>query len=451
MRAGGATGAVRGWGRGLAGGLAACALFLSVLVALAPRSQAQESPPAGTVPPLHVEGNTLRDPNGKKVVLRGVSLPGLEAGAGPNGEPAPEGIFSRIDLATDASQGWHAKIIRLPVSRPFDSWDRDPDKYFSTYLDPAVRHCIAKKVYCIVDLHHIGDYDEARMQQVREFWRYVAPRYAGVPNVFYELYNEPVQLGNDASWGTWRDTIQPVVDEVRSVAPDNIILVGSPRYDTGLREQELRANPVRGENLVYVAHMYPAVDPEQFDLLWGAASDVVPVCVTEWGWDADWPDKDVPFIGTTSGWGMPFIRDMDSRPGLACDTAWAFDSYWGPRMFDLDWEVTGGERGMGQTVKDRLAAKADSDQPTGSPTSAPPSATPLPDEEVSPSPAAAPTPTAAGSSSGTGVFPTGDGGGLDGDSRGILTRLGELLERLMAALRSILLGQGGEEAPEPVA
>jgi len=439
---------------------AACALLASVLVALAPPSGAQEEPLKGTVPALRVEGNTLRDPNGNKVVLRGVSLPGLEAGAGPNGERAPQGIFSRIDMATDASQGWHARIIRLPVSRPYDTWDKDPDAYFSTYLDPAVRHCVARKVYCIVDLHHIGDYDDRRMAQVREFWRYVAPRYAGVSNVFYELYNEPVQRGDDASWATWRNLIQPVVDEVRAVAPDNIILVGSPRYDTGLREHELRTNPVRGKNLVYVAHIYPAVKPSQFDLIWGDASNVVPVCITEWGWDADWPQKNVPFIATTSGWGQPFIRDMDSRPGLACDTAWAFDSYWGPRMFELDWSVKGGERGMGQAVKDRLAAMADNDQPTGGASggaapAAPAPTTRAPEGTASPVPSAPdpeadaegaaapadpePTATSGGGSSSSAPPPAGGGGSApDGGAAGLLARLQELVQQLRVALQSLM-------------
>jgi endoglucanase len=424
----------------------ACSLLVSMLVALVPPSEAQTAPPAGTVPPLHVEGNTLRDPNGRKVVLRGVSLPGLEAGAGPKGDPAPQGILSRIDLATDASQGWHAKIVRLPVDFPGGAWQANPDEYFSTLLDPAVRHCVAKKVYCIIDLHYIGDYDQARMQQVREFWRYVAPRYANVPNVFYELYNEPVQLGGDASWGTWRNTIQPVVDEIRSVAPENIILVGSPRYDTGLRPQELRADPVRGTNLVYVAHMYPASGPQHWDHLWGAATDVVPVCVTEWGWDADWPEKDNPIVGTTSGWGLPFIHYMDSKPGVACDTAWAFDPYWGSRMFKPGWQqLTGGENGMGQTVKDRLAAKAGSDQPTGGATGSPPPASPLPQEETSPAPSPMPS---ADDAPGTTPPPTGGGDEPDGDSGGILAGLRALLDRLMAALRSFL-GQGGEDAPAP--
>jgi hypothetical protein len=48
-------------------------------------------------------------------------------------------------------------------------WRASPDTYFTTYLDPAVKHCIRKQIYCIIDWHYI-----ARLPAATKIFRKVA-------------------------------------------------------------------------------------------------------------------------------------------------------------------------------------------------------------------------------------------------------------------------------------
>jgi hypothetical protein len=86
----------------------------------------------------------------------------------------------------------------------------------------------------------------------------------------------------------------------------------------------------------------------------------VPYFITEWGWQQG---GSVPTSGTKSGYGVPFSAYLDSK-GVSW-TAWVFDNYWQPMMFDTSWNLLGGENYMGQFTKDLLYQHRNIDQPDG--------------------------------------------------------------------------------------
>jgi hypothetical protein len=180
----------------------------------------------------------------------------------------------------------------------------------------------------------------------RAFWKYVAPKYAGTPNVIFELYNEPIYPDN---WNTWKKTAQPWVDLIRSVAPRNLILIGGPRWSQNVAEAA--SSPFDGSNLVYVAHIYPDHGAQKvWDAWFGNSSNTVPYFITEWGWQQG---GNIPTSGTKSGYGLPFSAYLDLK-GVSW-TAWVFDNTWQPVMFSSNWSLLGGEANMGQFTKDFLA------------------------------------------------------------------------------------------------
>ena len=71
--------------------------------------------------------------------------------------------------------------------------------------------------------HHAEDYtDEAIV-----FFQEMATTYGHTKNVIYEIYNEPLDV-------SWTDTVKPyalkVISAIRSIDPDNLIIVGSPEW-----------------------------------------------------------------------------------------------------------------------------------------------------------------------------------------------------------------------------
>jgi hypothetical protein len=184
----------------------------------------------------------------------------------------------------------------------------------------------------------------------------VAPKYANSPNVIFELYNEPIYPDD---WAAWKKTAQPWVDIIRASAPKNLILIGGPRWSQNV--SEAATNPFKGNNLVYVAHIYPEQGGKSvWDSWFGNSSSTVPYFITEWGWQQG---GSVPTSGSKSGYGIPFSTYLDAK-GVSW-TAWVFDDYWQPMMFDTNWNLLGGENYMGQFTKDLLYQHRNDDLPGG--------------------------------------------------------------------------------------
>jgi endoglucanase len=313
-----------------------------------------KTPQVINTPRLSVSGRYIKDPGNNNVILRGVSLVDVSV---TNSRTRNASVL--MDMATDQTNGWYARVVRLPVYPDaidgMPGWRASPDTYFTNYLDPAVKHCISKQIYCIIDWHYIKDYNSREVDEAtRAFWTYVAPKYADTPNIIFELYNEPIYPDD---WSTWRTTAQPWVDIIRASAPKNLILIGGPRWSQNVAEAA--ASPFTGRNLAYVAHIYPEHGGQSvWDSWFGISSKTVPYFITEWGWQQG---GNPPTNGTRSDYGVPFRAYLDSKD--VSWTAWVFDIYWQPTMFDSNWNLLGGEAFMGQFTKDFLYEHLEDDLP----------------------------------------------------------------------------------------
>jgi endoglucanase len=323
-------------------------LVLALLVACS-----GSTPPPAATPPLHIDGRAFKDPTGHSVILRGVSFADLKELDTMRG---PMNVEKLLDLVSDEDQGWYARVVRLPVYPP--DWRPDPDGYFETVLKPAVQHAAERNLYAIVDWHEIGDAAPAD-QETRAFWAKAAPAFASYPNVLFELFNEAEDL-DDSSWTKWKATAQPWVDQIRHDAPNNIVLIGAPFWTQ--RVDGAIADPFVGENLAYVGHIYPGIDPS----VWGQGgaftrvAAALPMMITEWGFRAAGV---APTTGDQSGFGKPLKAFIEAqRLGW---TAWCADTIWDSVMFDPSWNLLTGPSEMGGFAKDWLAEKKGADQPVG--------------------------------------------------------------------------------------
>jgi cellulose 1,4-beta-cellobiosidase len=330
--------------------------LLTITVLIASMFLPTQSAQAISTPWLSTSGRFIRDPQGNNVVLRGVSL--IDTWVA---DTRTRNAQQLTNMATDNADGWYARVVRFPVyPNAIDEtpgWLANPDAYFNNHLNPAIQNCVARQIYCIIDWHYIQDYNNSTVDTAtRAFWNYVAPRYANTPNVIFELFNEPV---NPDNWATWKQWAQPWVDIIRSHAPNNLILIGGPRWSQNM--SSAASSPFVGNNLVYVAHIYPEHGGQSnWDSWFGNAANSVPFFVTEWGWQLG---GNTPTSGTQSGYGVPFSNYLESK-GLSW-TAWVFDQYWQPVMWDEDWNLLGGENYMGQFTKDLLFTHRNDNLPGG--------------------------------------------------------------------------------------
>ncbi|MFL5728189.1 MAG: cellulase family glycosylhydrolase [Cytophagaceae bacterium] len=304
-------------------------------------------------PWLHVDGNKIKDPAGNVVILRGVDLQDIK---GQKTDPTVglNGLIDRLTDTLDASStspGWYTRVIRFTVNPVVT----DLPTYYSTVLKPAVDYATSKGLYVIIDNHYIADI-QSGLVNTNTFWSYMAPKFRDYSNVFYEVYNEPVNTS--WSWSTFKPYMQSWVDLIRKHAPHNLILAGSPSWDQKMGSSA--TDPLIGENIVYVAHMYPShyasanlrAQVEQ-------ASAAHPVFLTEWGFSNSLTGI---LKGTASGYGTSIMHWADSL-GLSW-TAWCADNDWNPAMFTNNWVLRTGDNEMGVFVKDMLYQKRNDHQPT---------------------------------------------------------------------------------------
>jgi endoglucanase len=289
------------------------------------------------LPQLKTESNYFTNNLGEPIKLRGVSLCSL----------AWHSPLEQIKQVSDVNTGWHPNILRLPVQ--VREWDRiGGDAYIRSRLDPAVKLCRENGVYCIIDWHLIAAWDDpVSDKRLRDFWRKVAPLYADNSNVLYEIFNEPTtpKQRTRENWLRWRNKAQSWVDFIRTMAPETILLVGSPHW--AQMTSFAAEDPIYGKNIGYVTHVYPNYKPHKWDKLFGDAAAKIPMMITEWGWSSSATSKDSLLYGNTENFGQPLRDYLDARPYIAW-TAWSYDPHCGPAML-------GNESDMGDFVKKWLS------------------------------------------------------------------------------------------------
>ncbi|RRJ31805.1 cellulase family glycosylhydrolase [Halocatena pleomorpha] len=334
-------------------------------------------------PPLHVDGNLIKDPDGATVKIRGINIADpkrINVTAEARGKTAEQ----VVTMLTDTSRDWHSRAIRIPV-QPVDIGEHSPgqgpppvaftqsqlESYLTNHLDPLIEHCLSRGVYAIIDYHRHRDVqwtDTSLHDEIELFWETVAPRYADQPHVMYELYNEPQEPGmwgdptqssNWADvWRNWKSTAQPWVDLIRSHAPDTLVLIGSPSWAQS--PEGALVEPFDGSNLAYTYHVYPGHQVSQPSChCWddatvngeGVASvyEEYPLFVTEFGWQ----EGGGQWIGGTDTFGTAFLDWLEQSDGIHW-TAWCGDPVWLPATFDTPFTDSSWEDNIGNPYEETV-------------------------------------------------------------------------------------------------
>jgi endoglucanase len=347
---------------------------------------------------LQVIGNKLSNQAGKPVQLRGVALHSLQWMGWFYEDPA--------NLRA-AALDWGIDVLRITVYVYEDGYLENAELSpadFDAMIERYVATCVEVGIYCILDwhVHHPGNplhyTDDAKV-----FFEKYSKKYADLPNVLYEIANEPNPTGYDrvvdgetitvveprpTPWTDIKSYADQVVPIIRANDPDGVILVGTPSWSQlGFSEnytwQEIRDNPVTGGNVAYVVHFY--ADGHGLDLLdhYKTAAAALPLFATEWSpahYDGDEPfraDSAPPWVqwmreaqvgGTYWAWAAgdflwpTFDETTESNGPLAPDGAnvtaggrYLYDwlnnppDAWADELFDPDAPVNPGGAGSGGT------------------------------------------------------------------------------------------------------
>lgn len=232
-------------------------------------------PPTGNTPVavhgrLSVNGNQIVDQHGKVTQLRGMSSHGLHW----------YGQYMNRDSIQWLRDDWNIDVIRAAMYTAEGGYIANPsikDKVIEV-IDVAIE----LGLYVVVDWHILYDNNPNTYKtEAKDFFADIARRYGNVPNIIYEIANEP----NGASV-TWQSEIKPYAEEVipviRAIDPDNLILVG-----TGTWSQDIHHaadSPLSFSNVAYVLHFYAGTHGSYLrDRVDYARSRNIAIFVSEWG------------------------------------------------------------------------------------------------------------------------------------------------------------------------
>lgn len=250
-------------------------LLVACAAILLPFAAATAAPPAkspGIVTEhgrLQVAGNRIVGSHGRPVSLAGMSFGWSQWEAAR---------FYNAGTVNWLKQDWHVQIVRAALGLHAEpgSYLQKPEanlKRVTAVIDAAV----AADLYVLIDWH--DHHAEDRADLAVAFFSDMAKRYGHLPNVIYEIYNEPLVV-------SWPRVIKPyaerVIAAIRAHDPDNLIVVGTPSWSQ--RVDIAAADPIKDPNVAYTLHFYAGT--HKADLRAKAEKALglgAALFVTEWG------------------------------------------------------------------------------------------------------------------------------------------------------------------------
>lgn len=218
---------------------------------------------------LKLEGTQLVDQYGEPIQLRGVSTHGIAW--------FPQYVNKE---GFKSLRSWGTNVIRLAMyTNEYGGYmSGGNQEELKALMDSGVKDATELGMYVIIDWHILSDGNPNQYkEQAKEFFKEMSAKYAGYPNVIYEICNEP----NNTSWEEVKAYADEIIPVIRENSKDAIIIVGTPTWS---QDVEVAAtNPVKEPyNVMYACHFYAATH-KQFlrDKISEALSLGAPVFVSE--------------------------------------------------------------------------------------------------------------------------------------------------------------------------
>jgi endoglucanase len=219
---------------------------------------------------LRIEGNQMVNAAGVPPQLRGISLSWSTWGGKK---------YYNTEVIDWLVKDFKISLLRASMAvQPEGGYLQNRDEQINL-ITAVIDAAIKNGIYVLIDWHDHNA--EQHFEESKAFFAIMSQKYAGVPNVIYEIFNEPAQQ----SWDVIKNYSVEVIKTIRKYDSKNLIVVGSPRWD---QEVDIAAaDPIKGfNNLVYSFHFY-ASDPYHQDKLRAKAElamkNGLALFVTEWG------------------------------------------------------------------------------------------------------------------------------------------------------------------------
>lgn len=220
---------------------------------------------------LKVEGVNLVNQYDEIIQLKGISSHGLQW----------YGDYINKNNIKVLKDVWHSNVFRIAMYTEENGYIANNS--LKDILIEKVDMLISMDMYVIIDWHILSDGNPMTyVNESKEFFDNISSKYANVPNVIYEICNEP-------NGYNWNDYIKPYADQViktiRNNSKDSIIIVGTNTWCQDILEPI--DNRIDDDNVMYAVHFYAGTHTEWLrERVTEALKSGLPVFVSEWGTSA---------------------------------------------------------------------------------------------------------------------------------------------------------------------
>lgn len=217
---------------------------------------------------LYVKGSCIYNRYDEPFVLKGLSSHGLQWYTD---------VLTYENLKYLRNE-WGINVFRLAMYTEENGYIYDKsikDKVFE-----LTDYLIDLDMYVIVDWHILKDGDPMKyVNESQEFFKEYSSKYAKVPNIIYEICNEPNGV-------TWKDSIKPyantIIPIIRENSPDSLIIVGTPSWSSELND--VISSPLEFNNILYAFHFYAANHKTEYRRrIQEALDNNLCIIISEWG------------------------------------------------------------------------------------------------------------------------------------------------------------------------
>ncbi|AUX40613.1 hypothetical protein SOCE26_020140 [Sorangium cellulosum] len=216
---------------------------------------------------LSVRNSRVVGEHGSPVQLKGMSLFWSQWGS----------KFYNASAVNTLADEWNATIVRAAMGIDEEGYLTNPAPE-KERVRAVVEAAVNKGIYVIIDWHDHNANDHLELS--KQYFREVAAQYKDVPNVIFEVFNEPLNTNN---WPAVKSYAEAVISEIRRAgATKSLVIVGSPNWS---QDADVAADsPLSDSNVAYTLHFY-ATTHKQFlrDKAQTAMSKGLALFVTEWG------------------------------------------------------------------------------------------------------------------------------------------------------------------------
>ena len=219
---------------------------------------------------LSVKNEKIVNEKGKQVILRGVNTHHLFL---------YQDIYSYENLKT-LKETWGVNVFRIALFTNPKEEGYVKNKYLKKNVMEIVENCIKLDMYVIIDWHVLHDNNpQTYEKEAIKFFNEMSKKYANVPNVLYEICNEP-----NGKKVTWEKVIKPYAEKliktIRKNSPKSIIIVGTEDFSKNIIP--VIKNPLNKENILYAIHTYMGEESKiTNNTIKLAIENKIPIFVTE--------------------------------------------------------------------------------------------------------------------------------------------------------------------------